>query len=257
MVTDSPPAAGTPAALDRTFEASPAGPDPTWRRLYRVGGISAFLYLVLGIVAPAVLFVIVPTGYARGMDVASLLTLIAENRAWWIVVQTLTLGGSFLAIPVFLAIFVALKDVDKSLAAVGSALAVICQVLFITFLPITLGMALLSDLYTAAAEDRRASLATTAEALIVLNDTFNPLYEIVFALTILILSVVMLRGVFPRWAAYVGLATPVAAVVAMILWPIVGIGYFWWWLIFVIWLVAVGWRLYRLGVDQDEARPAV
>src|SRR5688572_12071925 len=105
MATTRPRTAAMSVLPKRSLEASFVVPDRTWRRLYRIGGMSALLYLVLGIVAPAALFVLVPTGYERGLNSASLLTLIAANRTWWIIVQTLTLGGSFLAIPVFLAIF--------------------------------------------------------------------------------------------------------------------------------------------------------
>jgi hypothetical protein len=44
-----------------------------------------------------------------------------------------------------------------------------------------------------------------------------------------------------------GIATCIAAFIGLALWPIVGVAYFWWWLLFVIWFIAVGWKLYQLG----------
>lgn len=228
-----------------SLERSATGSDPSWRSLYRAGGISAFLYVLLGVVAPALLFI--PVGYQRGMNGDELLRFIADNRSWWVIVQTLSLGAPILAIVVFAAIFVALKDVNRSYAALGAIVAITCQVLFVAFYPLTLGVVHLSDQYVTAAETRQVSLAAAAEALVAVLDSYSPLYEGVFAVSILILSLVMLRGVFPKAVAYLGLATAAAAVVALSLWPIIGMGYFWWWLFFVIWFSGAGWRLYRLG----------
>jgi hypothetical protein len=216
-----------------------------WRAFYRAGGIAAFLYVLLGVVAPGLLFI--PVGYERGLDGDALLRFIAANRTWWVVVQTLSLGAPILAIVVFAAIFVALKDVNRSYAALGTIIAITCQVLFVAFYPLTLGVVHLSDQYVSAAASRQVSLAAAAEALTAVLDSYSPLYEGAFAISILILSLVMLKGVFPRAVAYLGLATAAAAVVALSLWPLIGMGYFWWWLFFVIWFIGAGWRLYRLG----------
>jgi hypothetical protein len=144
-----------------------------------------------------------------------------------VVVQTLSLGAPILATVVFAAIFVALKDVNKSYAAVGALLAVVCQILFVAFYPLTLAVVHLSDQYVTAVQTRQVSLAAGAEGVVAVLDSYSPLYEGVFTISILILSLVMLRGVFPRAVAYLGLATAAAAIVALSLWPLLGMGYFW------------------------------
>ncbi len=57
----------------------------------------------------------------------------------------------------------------------------------------------------------------------------------------------MLKGVFHKSIAYLGIATFVAAITAMALFPLIGVAYLWWWTILTVWLIAVGWKLYRLG----------
>lgn len=57
----------------------------------------------------------------------------------------------------------------------------------------------------------------------------------------------MLKGVLPKSLAYLGIAAFVGAVVGWALQPVLGIAYLWWWFLFMILFVAVGWRLYRLG----------
>jgi hypothetical protein len=233
-----------------SMERVAPGSDSSWRGLYRAGGVSAGLYILLGVIVPALLFM--PVGYQRGMNGDELLRFIADHRTWWVIVQTLSLGAPILAIVVFAAIFVALEDVNKSYAALGALLAITCQILFVAFYPLTLGVVHLSDQYVTAAEARQVSLAAGAEGVVAVLDSYSPLYEGVFAVSILGLSLVMLRGVFPRAVASLGLATAAAAVVALSLWPILGMGYFWWWLVFVIWFSGAGWHLYRLG----QAGPA-
>jgi hypothetical protein len=222
-----------------------AGPDPSWRGLYRAGGVSAILYVLLAVTVPAVQ--VLTAQYDFKMDGPTLLQFIAAHRLWWMTLQTLVLGTSLLAIVSFVALFVALKHVDKSYAAIGAVAAGACQLLFMAYYPVLLGLVYLSDQYVAATDTQRVVLATAAESLIAQNNAFNPLYESVFGISILILSLVMLKGVFHKSVAYLGIATCVAAFIGLALWPIVGVAYFWWWLLFMIWFIAVGWKLYRLG----------
>jgi hypothetical protein len=221
-----------------------AGLPHSWNGIFTVGAVAAFGYVVLGIVAPALLYF--PVGYPRTSDGETLLTFIADHRGWWLALQTLTLGPGFLAIPVFAAIFVALSQVEKGYAAVGSILAISCQILFVSFYPGTLGMLFLSDQYAAADPERRQDLVAAAEAVTAPLDAYNPLYETVFAVSVLILSLVMLRGVFSRWTAFLGIAAAASELIGVSLLSLIGMGYFWWWLVFAVWFLAVGWNLWQM-----------
>lgn len=233
------------AMTQQSVAKTVAGPDPSWRGLYKAGGVSAILYVVLAVTVPAVQVLTVQ--YDFKMDGPTLLQFIAAHRLWWMTLQTLVLGTSLLAIVSFVALCVALKHLNKSYAAIGAVVASTCQLLFMAYYPVLLGLVYLSDQYVAAADTQRVVLATAAEALIAQNNAFNPLYESVFGVSILIFSLVMLKGVFHKSVAYLGIATCVAAFIGLALWPIVGVAYFWWWLLFIIWFIAVGWKLYRLG----------
>ena len=231
---------------ERAMNDIPTAPDSSWRVLYWAGGVSAFLYIVLAVVVPALLFL--PMGYERGLDGRALLTLVADHRLSWIVLQTLMLGvASFLGIITFTALFMSLKDLNKSVAALGALITITYHVVVIAYLPVTLGIAYLSDLYTRSGVDRQESLAAAAEGLVAVIDAFNPLYEGALAVGILLLSVAMLRGVYHRYLAYLGIATCIAALIGISLFPVIGFAYFGWWLLFAVWFIAVGWRLLRLG----------
>jgi hypothetical protein len=234
------------STIQKPAEEFSTGPDLSWRGLYRAGGISAILYIILGLTVPTVL--VLSAQYDFKMGGEALLKFISSNKVWWITLQTLVLGTSVLAIVAFVAIYVALKHLNKSYAAIGAVVAGTCQLLFMAYYPVLLGLGYLSDQYIAATNiQKTAAAATAAEALIAQNNAFNPLYESLFAVSIMIISLVMLKGVFHRSVAYLGIAIAPAAIIALSLWSILGVAYFWWWLLFAIWFIAVGWKLYRLG----------
>jgi hypothetical protein len=222
--------------------------DPTWKGLYKVGGISAILYIVLALAVPTVQ-VLTMKYFSLTADYggAEFLQFIAENRLWWLILQTVVLGTSILAIVSFVALFVALKHVDKSYAALGAVVAVTCQILFLAYYPVLLGTIYLSDKFVAAPISQQAVYATAAEGLMAINNAFNPLYESLFGVSILIFSLVMLKGVFHKSIGYLGVVTCAAAWIGLALWPVLNVAYLWWWVFFMIWFTAVGWKLYQLG----------
>jgi hypothetical protein len=90
---------------------------------------------------------------------------------------------------------------------------------------------------------QHTAFATAAEVFIVENNSTN-------AVGILILSLVMLKGVFPKGVAYLGIVPGALGIVSEALRPLIGPGYFVYGLLLPIWFLAVGWRLYRLGATH-------
>jgi len=155
-----------------------------------------------------------------------------------------------LAIIAFAALYKTLKNVNKSYALVGTLIAITCHILFIAYYPVLMGLTYLAENYQAAGAAQQSSMQAAADALLAINNAFNPLYESVFAISVLILSLVMLKSVYHKIIAYLGILTAISAFAALILWPLLDIGYLWWWAIFMIWFVAVGWKLFLLGKKQ-------
>jgi hypothetical protein len=114
---------------DASTASELTGPDPSWRGLYTAGGLCAGLYVLLGVVIP--MGQVILEQYDFYMDATTFLEFIVRRRTWWIVLQTLLLGSGVLAVVVFVALFVALKHVDKSRAALGAMVAVVSQNLLI------------------------------------------------------------------------------------------------------------------------------
>ena len=218
-----------------------------WRGLYMAGGICAILYVILALFVPFFMFIghTELSGMVSGKDV---IRYILENgQSWWVILQTLVLGTSFFAIITFIAMFVALKDVARSTALIGSSIAIVIHILFIAYYPVLLAMGFVADAYQLADESQRSSFETAIEPLLAMNNAFNPLYESVFAVSIFILSMAMLKGVFAKRLAYLGFFSAIAGWVALSLFPIVNIGYLWWWIFFMAWFVLIGIKLIKLG----------
>jgi hypothetical protein len=220
-------------------------PDQSWRSLYTAGGVCAILYVVLAILVPAVMVWL--THYDFELKGSELLEFIAGHRAWWMFLQGLVLESSILLIVTFVALFVAFKHLNKSYTAIGAVVGVTSQILFMAYYPILLGLVYLSDQFKTAEAGHRNGLVAAAEALIAQNAAFNPVYEVLFAAGILIISIVMLRGGRSKGVAYIGIAASVAVIGAMALFPVIGLAYLFWWVVMTVWLVAIGWKLIRVG----------
>lgn len=224
--------------------------DPGWKRLYRMAAVSVVLYIVLGIAIPPLM--IVSIQYDAKLNGIELLNFIAENRSWWIVIQGLVMGTAVLLIVMFAALYPALQHLEKNLLAVGVVMGIGSQILYLAYFPVVNGLQYMSDQYVAASSEvQREALAAGAEALVAQNNAYGP-SEAVMALAILLISIVMLKGVFPRWVAWLGMLALPAALIGGLLKSTLGIVYLWWWAIAVVWFVAVGFKFFQLGWSNSE-----
>jgi hypothetical protein len=222
-------------------------PDPSWRSLYRAGGICAMLNVVAYLTAIVVISVAAPPIRADG---AETLTYIAAHRGLYTAEQVLWLAPGVLAMIVFLALAVAVKSVDKGYAAIAGLIGVSSWAITLA-LPVTGGgspiLVYLSNEYaTATSAEQRAAFATVAEGLMAENNTPN-LAGVLTTVGILLISLVMLRSAFPRWTAVLGIVTGVIGVVSEVLRPVLGVGYSGYGLLLLVWLAVIGWKLYGLA----------
>jgi hypothetical protein len=237
-------------SVRRSSGEASASPDPSWRGLYRVGGVSAAFYVVL-IIIPLVLLNTTPLPPLSGG--AAMLQYIASYKPVYIIELVSFVGLSLPAMVVFLALYVALKHLNKSYAALGALVGIASEVIALAYNSsppsLNTGLLYLSDQYVAATTAaQRAAFATAAEGLIAVSNAVNAA-GILTAMGILIFSLVMLKGVFHKGVAYLGIATGAIGIISEALRPIIGPGYYIYGLLLPIWFVAVGWKLYRLARD--------
>lgn len=103
-----------------------AAPDLSWSSLYRAGGIAAAQFVVSVLVAIVIVVITPPPLSADG---ATTLQYIASHKLLYIIEQVLWLAPSIFGAVVFLALFQALKHLNKSYAALGALAGFVSWVL--------------------------------------------------------------------------------------------------------------------------------
>src|SRR5674476_3826 len=106
-----------PMNTDRSQSVGIAGPDPSWHLLYRIGGISAWIFVAMTVAAIALAIATPPPSTAGG---TATLSYIAAHRTLYIVYEQLWLVPGLFAMVTYLALYPALKNLEKSLAALGA-----------------------------------------------------------------------------------------------------------------------------------------
>jgi hypothetical protein len=232
----------------QTFSASSAF---NWNLLCRAGGIAAFIFLVYCLATMVQMTVLggpPPT-------VAEAFRVLQQNK----VVGLLRLDfPTVMVLPLyyllFFSFFAALKDTDRTHAAIGTVLVFLGLTLVLAT-PTALPLMALSDKYAAATSDfMKAHFLAAGEAVLatdIWHGTGAYMGGILVQTGAVWISVVMLRGVFSKATAYVGIIThgldlvhivfvPFLPRVSSVFMIIAGLGY-------PVWLFLVGRRLLQLG----------
>ena len=192
--------------------------DPDGRWLYRVGGISAIVFAVAYIVIVAIFVPLggIPTGGAEGW-----LKHMAEDSTRWTAIISLNILTDFLLVPIALARYLALKGVHKSVMLAATVFVFFFPILD---LPMTWGnigsLFELSGQYAAAANAAQREAVVTAAMYpsAVMNSHFLGVFNsLAVNVGILLTGFVMLRGIFGKGTAYLGVATGALGVMAVAL----------------------------------------
>jgi hypothetical protein len=222
--------------------ASAAHPDESW--LFRVGGLAA---LAIGIAYIVIIGLYASVGVQPAGAEARLDYLVGKTTAWWAIVGVSVLTN-FLYVPVALSLYFALSGVNRFAMLLGVAFIGLFVILENAVNWTSFGsLILLSERYASAtSESQRATvLAAAIYVSAVLESPLASVWAIgTLSFAFLVIGIVMLKGVFSRPTAYVGIVTGalgIAAVagvdIAIILNAVAA----------TIWLLLVGYRLYRLA----------
>ena len=239
----------------RTLSIASIRPDPSWKTLYVAGGACAFGAALAYVIALVINLSVEAASDSGG---ASMLQYVADHRSVYILQQILWLGPGILLMVTFLSLWPLVKELDKSIGAIGVVLGIVSWGVTLAY-PATGGgapaLVYLSDQYVAATTDaQRAAFASAAEGFIAQNDIAN-MIGVLEAAGILIVSVVLLGGIIHRGVAYLGIATGAAGVVCEALRPLLGMGYALYGLLLFVWIFAIGWELIRISrvnvVERD------
>ena len=234
--------------------AGARAPDPTYRSLYRLGGVPALIVAILTVVE-VIIFTLYPQpntviGWFELFQVSPIVGLV---DFWGLEIPMFAMFAM-----VYLALYYALKNVNQSGMAIALTLALLgVAIFFATNNPFS--MLSLSNKYAAAATDMERSTLLAAGEAVLANTNQRAIGGFnmgLFFVSVagLIVSAVMLRAThFSRSTAYVGIlafglslvdylrqAFTSSVIIALLL-ILTGA------LLIVVWFSLVGRRLLQLG----------
>lgn len=223
--------------------------DVDQKQWYRVGGIAA---LVLGVAYIVIILLYAHVGAPpTGGGEVWFQYLPGKTRVWWAIVG-LSVLTDFLFVPLAFALYLALKDANRNAMLLASAFVGLFVVLdlSVTWSHYTSLLVLFSNYSKATdAVQRMAYIAAANYASAVLMSPLEIVYAIVtLSFGILVTGFVMLRGVFNKITAYLGLATGFLGIVSLtgLTLTIIMNALF-----ATAWILVVGYRLCRLAQDQS------
>jgi hypothetical protein len=228
--------------------ANAVNPDETW--LYRVGGICA---LVFGIAYIIIIALYVPIGAPPSGAEARLTYMAGSPTVHWAILG-LSVLTDFLFVPVALSLYLALKGINRNAMLIATA----CVGLFIILdLAITWtnygALITLGGNYAAATNDaqRAVIVAEATYPSVVLGSSLLFVYNtLVFAVGILITGFVMLKGIFSKSTAYLGLIAGILGIVSVVgpfFVSALSATIIFTSVLVTVWVLFVGYSLLRLG----------
>ncbi len=184
------------------------------RWFYRWGGLSALL-IGLGYTITIPLYVVAGPPPSGGE--ARLHYLVGKTTVWWAILG-LSVLTDLLFLPVALALYSALKDVNRDAMLFATTLVGLFVVLDLAVTWTNhAALITLSEQYATATSDmqRATDVGAATYASAVLESSLEAIYSIlILSVGILVISVVMHRANFSRGTAYVGIATGALGIVA-------------------------------------------
>lgn len=244
---DAPVALSTSGSARRSDIDLAVRAESTWKGLYLAGGVSALITVVTVPIVIAVFVAAPPPAWAPSAA-SEWFALLQENALLGLIgLDLLLMAGLVLSIPVFLALYIALRRAGESTMAIATATALIATVLHLTSNTAFEMLSLSQGYASAATEAQRAVFLGAGEAALAsyYGSAFHVSYILGYLAKIAI-GFVMLRSVaFGKVTAYVGILAGIAGLGFYL--PSVGLLMSILSVVFVAaWNLLVGWRLLRL-----------
>lgn len=182
---------------------------------YRLGGVAAIVFGIAYIVITALY---VPMGAPPGGAEARLAYIAAHTTAWWAILG-LSVLTDFLLVPIAWALYLALRRIDPYAMWFASAFVGLFVILDLALTWTNYAALIaLSSAYAAATTDAQRTLVITAATYptTVLSSNLLFVYNsLSLAVGILVTARVMMKGMFGRSTAYLGVVTGLLGILAV------------------------------------------
>lgn len=179
-----------------------------WKSLYKIGGIASVIYLIYTLVT----LVLIVTIGGPPETVQESLNILAENRLLGLLrLDVLTIIIVPLYYPVFLGIYVALKNTNAAINLLAWVLIFAGVTLFLTTASSTSWLSL-SDKFTAATSEAQKAQILAAGEAIMASDMWHSTTSLIGGILLqtgaLLVSIIMLQSQsFSKPTAWVGIFT--------------------------------------------------
>jgi hypothetical protein len=221
--------------------------------LYRAGSLSA---LGFGLAYIVIITLYVPLGTPPTGAEAWLTYMAGHTSAWWAILG-LSVLTDFLLVPVTLAIYTALKGINRNAILLSAAFVGLFVILDLAVTWTNYAALIsLSTNYSAVPNDAQHTLlVTTASypASVLESDLLDVYNTVTLSIGILVAGFVMRKGSFSKITSYLGLATGTLGIVGVVgpvfisaLSGTILIAS----LLTMIWALFVGYDLYRLNQQK-------
>jgi hypothetical protein len=223
-----------------------------WNWLFRVAGYAALLMFVI-IPIQIVVFLVSPPP----QTVPEYFILFQHSRLLGLLdLDLLLIIDNLLSIPIYLALYIALRRKNSPFVLIGTFLGLLSITLYLVSREATFSMSSLSDQYVLATTEaqKQILLAVGQMLLVSYNGTVFNISYILGSVALIILSIVMLKtNVFNRATAVLGLAANIIALGLYI--PSIGVYISIFSVLFLwIWDLLIAIRFLQLGNPNSPKR---
>ena len=217
--------------------------DPSWRGVYRAGGISLFIG---GIIPFIFLFFVILLGQTIPVPAQQAL----EDPKAPTYLYLLAALGELLLMPAGLALYLTLKDFKKNTMLIATSLWVLATPMFLAGRGLLIALSQISERYLSTTNEiMKAGYLASAELAIEVQSIYSYMALILLSVASIIIGSVMLKGGFDRITGYMVMAagiltifTPIGVIIEV---PFIilfaGV------ILSALWQVVVGIKLYKLS----------
>jgi hypothetical protein len=230
---------------------------PSWKTVYRVGGVCLLLF---GLIYLTEITLSIFMGGTAPADSVQYLRSLADHANLARLSYGLYSFADILFVPAVLALYLSLKRIAKNPMLLATALIAVFVIvdLAITEASALTIVTLTQHAATAASETQRAAYMASANYALATVPLATFYSWVISSVGVLMISIVMLKGVFSKLTAYIGIAVGIAGTVASfyVFVPALTVLNIPTLVAFGLWCVLAGRRLYQLGKSKVAGETA-
>ncbi len=214
----------------------------SWKNLYKASGFSLFtsaLFLII--------FVLLVVGMQQTLPLPA--EEVLDDPVFPVGLFIMAIIGELLLMPGVLGLYLSLKEANKSYMLIATSLWLTSVIMFFVSRALIISLLPLSDLYTSASSDMKATYLVLAEYAIELQNVFAIMALILLSVASIIIGWIMLKtdiydnrlGYLTIVAGIYAIFTPFVVIMGFLLLGFIGL------ILTLAWQLWAGITLYKLG----------